>query len=183
MEGGVLGFVAKYLGGPRALAQLLAGPSILMTRFYKFHCHDPLFQSKEDLMQETFTFGEARAIYGFLEQYDSAPRSMLPTDAILKQHFPPATRGWNLHCTKFLTHVLEHVHQGIAEPLTENGWKDYMYDWMFLDETDVGHRVTKQDSDYGQSLINLAYPESWKTVKLTKFRFPEEYLEDQFDID
>ncbi|KAK0486785.1 hypothetical protein EDD18DRAFT_1111009 [Armillaria luteobubalina] len=143
-----------------------------MTWFYKFHRHDPLFQSKEDLMQETFMFSEAHAIYVFLEQYDSAPRSMLPTDTILKHHFPPATQGWNLHW--------------IAEPLTENGWKDYMYDWMFLDKMDVGHHVTKQDkqdSNYGQSLINFTYLESWKTVKLTKFHFLEEYLKDQFDID
>ncbi|KAK0435500.1 hypothetical protein EV421DRAFT_1908574 [Armillaria borealis] len=81
MEGGVLAFFAKHLGGPRVVERMMEGPSVVANQFLKVHVHLPKpHEPPINLVRDQVTAGEQRALYGFIEQFDSISRSLLPTN-------------------------------------------------------------------------------------------------------
>ncbi|KAK0440201.1 uncharacterized protein EV420DRAFT_1731295 [Desarmillaria tabescens] len=182
MKGGVLAFLAKLLGGRRILEKLMQGPSIVANTFYKVQVHLPNDTHSECLLQDQVTMGEERAVYGFMEQIDAYPRSLIPTDELLTKYFPPYSHGWTADCSNLIMDVLDRIRQRTAEVLTEVGWKEYIQKYAIDHSLTYVYRVTQDDSNYGQSLLQTAYPTSWKRIKLAEIMLPEVFV-DFDDID
>lgn len=160
MEGGVLAFLAKHLRGPWVIECMMDGPSVVANQFLKVHVHLPKpHESPMNLVCNQVTSGEQQALYGFIKQFDSTSRSLLPTR----------------DCSNLILDILDRIKKREAEALTEVGWQDYLSQYMFnCKSTDV-YKVTREDSLYDQSMINPAYPISWEKIKLTSIQVPKTF--------
>lgn len=177
MEGGVLAFVAKYLGGSQVIGCLMAGPSAITHHFHKVAVHLPSGRNgdTEYLLQEPLTIGEQQGLYGYVEQCDSSIWMLIPTEAIFTKYFSLFLKGWTIKCSKFMTEILEKIKWMITEAQMETGWKDFILQYLADNDLSNTYHVTQDDTDYGQSLINSRYPVSWKKIKLTEMQIPKVY--------
>ncbi|PBK98138.1 hypothetical protein ARMGADRAFT_1075011 [Armillaria gallica] len=156
MEGGVLSFVAKYLG---VTVHFLEGS------YYNSHY----------LLQEPLSNGEERVIYRYVEQYDVDSHTLLPTTWIMARYFTLFLRGWMPECSKFIIEVLDGIKRRRGKALTELGWKEYIQQYLWEHDLTGTYRVMQDNAHYGQSLINACFPVSWKKIKLSNIQIPEIY--------
>ncbi|PBK82569.1 hypothetical protein ARMGADRAFT_1090149 [Armillaria gallica] len=177
MEGGMLSFVAKYLGGPRVVERLMASPSIIVHRFHKVAIHFPegSYYDSHYLLQEPLSNVEECTLYGYVEQYNADSHTLLPTTWIMARYFTPFLQGWMPECSEFIIEVLDGIKCRRGEALMELGWKEYIQQYLWEHDLTGTYHVMQDNTHYGQSLINARFPVSWKKIKLSDIQILEIY--------
>ncbi|KAK0197655.1 hypothetical protein F5146DRAFT_995291 [Armillaria mellea] len=126
---------------------MMEGPSVVANQFLKVHGHLPKsHEPPMNLVHDQVTAGERRALYGFIKQFDSTSRSLLPTDEFFTLYYRPYSHGWTGDCSNLILDILEKIKNREAEALTETGWRDYLTQYTYGCKVSDVYKVTKDDS-------------------------------------